>query len=125
MKPLTRLAGPALLLGAGLVLGAIALRAEDPTYVPPARAALPERVPHSLEAPPPAGHVAVTLDVAGICCSGCGAKLYAALTAVPEVAAAAVDPVLARAEAVVPAGFDPARLEAALTFDKYTAQRLE
>jgi hypothetical protein len=35
---------------------------------------------------------------------------------------AAVDPILKEASAVVPADFDVAKLEAALTFDKYSAK---
>ncbi len=119
-----KLLGPALLVAAGLVLGAIALLADAPTYeAPRANPAAP--VPFELTGELPAGYVVQRLDVAGMCCSGCSGKLYAALVALDEVAEAAVDPVRGEALAVVPASFDVARLEQALTFDKYAARHHE
>lgn len=120
-----RLLGPALLLVAGLALGAIALLAHEPTHAAPSHQAVPDKVPFELAGDVPSGHVVRRLDVEGICCSGCGGKLYAALTALDEVVEAAVDPVLGQAAAVVPASFDVARLERALTFEKYAAKRHE
>ena len=110
-----------LLLGvAGLACGWAAWRAGERTYVPPAvEDAVP--TPVTLTGEVPSGYEARELEVEGMCCTGCSAKLHGALLALSEVREAAVDPVLGTAWAVVPLGFEAMRLEEALTFDKYTA----
>ena len=112
--------GPLLLVLVGLVCAGLAWRAGERTYEVPAR---PEIVPTpvALSGVVPAGHVATSLEVEGMCCTGCSAKLHGALLALDGVSEAAVDPVLGTAHAVVPEGFELERLVAALTFDKYTA----
>ena len=121
MKPV----GPVVLLLAGLVLGWIALSAEDPSFAVDRPREAPESVPYTLSGHLPPGCVVRALEVDGICCTGCAGKLFLALTDVEEVREVAIDPVLERAEAVVPASLDVAVLEQALTFDKYSAQAAE
>src|SRR5262245_10023427 len=107
-----------LLVVCGAVLGTIAVRAKERNYTVPVR---DEAVPFALAGDVPSGFTKVAFDVQGMCCQGCSAKLYAAMLAVDGVSAAAVDPVLARAEALVRTDVAPATVEHALTFDKYTA----
>jgi len=105
---------------AGVVLGWIALSAEGP--LPVARAvAPPEVVPMELSGTVPDDCIVRTVAVDGICCSGCAGKLYVAAEGVDGVREVAIDTIRKRAMAVVPSDFDVARLESALTFDKYTA----
>ena len=105
------------------VLGWIALRAPERSYVPhrlegePA----PSVVPVALTGPIPAGHVAYAFEVEGMCCTGCTKKLHDALMAVDGVAAAAVSFRAGRVEPLAPAGFDLQILAASLNFDKYRA----
>ncbi len=122
MKP----AGPILVLLAGLILAWIALSAEEPTYSAPTTAADFEGiVPVALSGDLPAGCVVRTFDIDGICCEGCAGKLFVAMTELDGVRQAAVDPVLKRVEAVVPAEFDVAVLQGALSFGKYSATPIE
>lgn len=78
--------------------------------------------PATLASPAGPGERVVNLAVEGMCCGGCTEKLHAAALGVPGVREAAVDfergTVLARASADV----DAAVLEAALSFDKYSAK---
>ena len=117
MKVLTLL----VLVAAGL-LALVALQADDPTYVAPTVDEMPTVVPHQVTGDVPEGFLLRSFDVEGMCCDGCSGKLYARLEKVEGVREAAVDPVLGRAEVVVAADTDPARLTGALTFDKYTAR---
>ncbi len=114
--------GISIILLAGAVLGIVAWRAETPDYVPPRLVEAPDRVPVRLSADVPEGCVVRSFEIEGICCDGCGGKLFVALTSLEEVREAAVDPILGLAQAVVPAGLDTARLEQALTFSKYSAR---
>ena len=114
--------GTAIVILAGAALGIVAWRAGTPDYVPPRLVEAPDRVPIRLSAEVPPGYVVRSLEVEGICCDGCGGKLFVALTSLAEVREAAVDPILGVAQAVVPAGLDTARLEEALTFSKYSAR---
>jgi copper chaperone CopZ len=117
MKPV----GPILVLLAALVLGWVALATDTPTYgSEPVREA-PETVPVALSHDVPEGHVVRSFDVDGICCAGCAGKLFVAVDDVAGVFETAVDPERKRVDAVVPESFDVAVLEAALTFDKYSA----
>jgi copper chaperone CopZ len=77
--------------------------------------------PASLSAPAGPGERIVNLAVDGMCCSGCAGKLHAAALAVAGVREAAVDFERASVLARTPADFDAALLEAALSFDKYSA----
>ena len=111
-----------LVLVSGAVLGVIALRAPEPSYVPLDRDLPPERVPVELSGEVDDGCVVRVFDVEGICCEGCGAKLYQALAGVDGVREIAVDTVLRTASAVVPEELEPALLEGVLTTDKYVAR---
>lgn len=106
------------LLLAALVLGLIAVRAPEPQAAPPVPV-VAGAVPYEIHGEVPADRVVRTLQVEGMCCEGCAAKLRSALLAVDGVTEAAVDSVLGRAQAVVPKDFAIARLEEALTFDDY------
>lgn len=110
-----------LLALAALGLAIVVWRAPERTYVAPRVDAAPAHVPVRLSGEVPEGCVVRALEVEGICCEGCGGKLFVALGAVEGVREVAVDPVLGVARAVVPSDLDPARLERALTFSKYTA----
>jgi copper chaperone CopZ len=83
---------------------------------------VPASIPLALEGAAPEGFALRTLAVEGICCQGCSSKLFGALLAVDGVQAAAVDPLKADASAWVRPDVPVAALEAALTFDKYTAR---
>jgi copper chaperone CopZ len=104
----------------GGVLGTIAVRAKERTYTVPVHEE-PQVIPAALVGAVPDGFTKRAFDVDGMCCQGCSAKLHGALLAVDGVRAAAVDPVLHRAEALVRTDVEPANLERALTFDKYVA----
>jgi copper chaperone CopZ len=117
MKP----AGPIIVLLAGLVCAWIALTVEEPTYSAPATADYEGLVPVAIAGEVPEGCVVRSFDIDGICCEGCAGKLFVAMTELDGVRQAAVDTVLKRAEAVVPAEFDVATLQGALTFGKYSA----
>ena len=60
-----------------------------------------------------------------MCCAGCTEKLYLALSAVDGVQVACVDFDSGTASALVEAGRNEGSLQAALTFDKYTASAVE
>jgi hypothetical protein len=109
-----KLLGPFLLLAAAGVLGWIALRAPERAYVPPVpdEVQAHETVPDRLSGAVPEGAVVRTF----------AAKLHHALASVPGVVEAAVRFEDGTAEAVVAAETDPARLVAALSFDKYKAR---
>lgn len=109
------------LLAAGSALGTVAVLARERTYVVPEREK-PQSIPLALSGAVPAGFAVRTFDVEGICCQGCSSKLHGALLAVEGVRAAAVDPLAAVVTALVPLDMPDARLEAALTFDKYSAK---
>ena len=106
----------------GLALAGIAWRAESPTYrAPVVDPDPPAVVPHTLTGNVPAGRVVRTFDIEGICCNGCPGKLFVKLDQLEGVEEAAVDPVLKQAMVVVSTDYDVARVEAALTFGKYSA----
>lgn len=70
----------------------------------------------------PPGHEVLRFRVEGMCCESCPTKLDAWLAGVDGVVDSAVSFEQGQAEAIVPVGFDPAPLIAALSQDKYTAQ---
>lgn len=112
------------LVAVGAVLGYIAYRTPEPDYTPPAARqvqAQESAVPTALSGEVPDGMLVRTFDVEGMCCSGCTAKLHAALVALPDVNEAAVSFEAGQAQAVVPETTDAALLVEALNFDKYTA----
>ena len=82
------------LTAAGTTLGYVAMRAPDRTYEPP----VPVAVPVVLTEDPPSDCRVVQIEVDGMCCDGCAAKLHGVLTSVDLVREAAVDFVLGRAE---------------------------
>lgn len=108
---------PILLLAAGAAAW-IALSTEPPHRTRPDHRAAPA----TLASPAGPGERVVNLAVEGMCCNGCAGKLHAAALGVAGVREAAVDfehgTVLARAATDV----DVAALEAALSFDKYSAK---
>jgi len=120
MKPLLPLS---VLFLAGGALAWVALRAPARDYVAPSPAEVRAHVPAptSLSVAPPAGFAVRTLEVEGMCCTGCTGKLYAKLRAEPGVADAAVDFERGIAMAVVPESADVEALARALSFDKYQA----
>jgi|SRR5688572_688426 len=113
---------PALLLVAAGAAAWIYSTRSGPTYAPPSE---PQVVyptaPSVLTRAPAAGEATVLLDVHGMCCRGCTGKLHARLLEQPGVHVAAVDLDAACASAIVDAAVEPAALEAALTFGKYSA----
>lgn len=111
--------GLALVLVAGAVLGTIAVRAKEPSYVVPVR---PEDIPLRIEGELPADHVVRTFEVEAICCTGCGGKLQHALAGIEGVRALAVDPLRHEVQVLARSAVDPAELARALTFDKYVAK---
>ena len=114
---------PTILLALAAVgLAIVVWRAPERAYVAPRDTDPPAHVPVRLSGDVPEGCVVRSLDVEGICCEGCGGKLFVALSAVEGVREVAVDPVLGVARAVVPSELDAARLEDALTFSKYSAR---
>jgi copper chaperone CopZ len=117
MKPLL------VLLVAALAGAWIAWRAPAPDYVPPVEAPVafaPAQV--ALPRAPAAGEVALELEVDGMCCRNCTGKLQAAATGLPGVRAFAVADDLLTARVLADASVEPAAVERALTFDKYTAK---
>ncbi len=113
------------LLVIGLLLGWIGWRAKEPSWTAPPKEEIPQSVPVALSGEVPEGCVVRRFEVEGMCCKGCPGKLYAHLANVAGVREIAVDPILERAEAVVPADMDVASLEAALTFGQYSARAEE
>jgi len=114
-----KILGLLLLLAAGGLLAWIGLRADEPTYIAP-RAA--DSVPIVLSGDVPAGFEVRTLDVTGMCCTGCTSKLYDKLAAVEGVREIAIDANVGTAQVVVPEGEPVEPLVAALTFDVYRAE---
>jgi copper chaperone CopZ len=112
------------LLAVGGVLGTVAVRARERSYVVPERPA-PRSIPSALSGEVPPGYAVRTFAVEGICCQGCSSKLHGALMAVEGVREAAVDPLAEVATALVPEQLSTERLAAALTFDKYSAELTE
>ncbi len=125
MGRLMKHAGLLGLLVVGLLLAWIGFRAKEPTWTAPPKEEIPETVPVALSGEVPEGFAVRRFAVEGMCCKGCPGKLYAHLANVEGVREIAVDPILKRAEAVVPADMDLASLEAALTFGQYSARAEE
>lgn len=109
------------LLVVGGALGTVAVLARDKTYVAP-RASEPAAIPVALAGAASAECDVRTLDVTGICCNGCGSKLYGKLAALDGVREVAVDPLKKEVFALVRRDVPNAALEAALTFDEYAAK---
>jgi copper chaperone CopZ len=107
------------LLAVGGVLAFIALRAPEPTYAVPVRAA---DIPLAIQGEIPDGFVVRTFAVEGICCQSCAGKLQGVLAPLEGVARVAVDPLRKEVQALVRAEVDHEELVRALTFDKYSAR---
>ena len=114
----------ALLGGAGLVLGYVAWRAPARDYVAPTPAEIEAHAPapQALEGAIPEGCVVRTIEVQGMCCTGCTGKLYARLERTAGFVKGAVSFERGVAEVVLPEDADPAPFVAALSFDKYDAK---
>ena len=112
-----------LVLVAGIALGLVALRADDPTYVVPGEGTgVPAHLPDAVAE----GLVVQRFAVEGMCtCSGCPTTLYEALLAVTGVEHAAINPAIGQAKVQVALGTDPAVVAGALTFDDYSARYLD
>ena len=116
---------PLALLGiAGVVLAFVALRAPTRSYVAPTRADVEAHVPapQTLEGGVPEGCVVRTIEVHGMCCTGCTGKLYARLKETPGFVKGAVSFEDGVAQVVTNRDADPSPFVAALQFDKYDAQ---
>lgn len=116
---------PFVVLGsAGLALAWVAWRAPARDYVAPTAQEIEAHVaaPQALDGELPAGSVVRTIEVSGMCCTGCTGKLYARLEATPGFVKAAVSFERGVAELALPGGADPAPFVAALQFDKYDAK---
>lgn len=113
--------GILLLVLLGGALGTVAVLARERSYEVPERPA-PQAIPVALSGEVPPGYAVRRFDVEGICCQGCASKLHGALLSVAGVREAAVDPLAHQAFALAPADLPDERLEAALTFDKYSAK---
>lgn len=109
------------LLLAGGALATVAVLAREKTYVAP-QASAPVAIPIALSGAASAECDVRTLDVQGICCPGCGSKLYGKLAALEGVREAAVDSLEKRVFALVRRDVPDAALESALTFDEYVAK---
>ena len=114
MKALT-----ALVLLAGVVLGAVILRTDV------ARSAPPQPVPLVLASEPADGNVQLAFAVDGMCCTSCPESLRDAVATLEGFAAIAVDPAQGRVEIEADEAVDPAALTAALTFGDYVARPLD
>ncbi|MFN0009690.1 MAG: heavy metal-associated domain-containing protein [Planctomycetota bacterium] len=104
-------------------LAFVALRASKPDYVAPTLADVEAHkpAPQKLEGPTPEGCKVVTIEVDGMCCTGCTGKLYERLRATPGFVQGAVSFEEGVARVVVSEDADPASFAAALEFDKYVA----
>jgi len=113
-----------LLVSAGAALAWIAWRAPEREYVAPtpAEVAAHRAAPQKLAGGVPAGYVVRTIEVEGMCCTGCTGKLYERLKAVPGLGQAAVSFEEGLARVVIPERADPEPFAAALRFDKYAAR---
>jgi copper chaperone CopZ len=78
--------------------------------------------PTTLTTKPAAGECVRVLDVEGMCCGTCPAKVRRALADVPGVREAVVDFNTKTASVIVPQTLEAARLEAALHFDDYSGK---
>lgn len=112
----------ALVLLSGLALAWVALNAKEPTSVVLQEGSgVPLTLPQALQE----GLELQRFAVEGMCsCSGCPTKLYLALTSVEGVEHAAIDPVIKQAKVHAIHGTDPGTIEAALTFEDYSARQL-
>ncbi len=112
----------ALVLLSGMALAWVAVEAKEPTSVILQEdSGVPITLPQSLGE----GLEVQRFAIEGMCtCSGCPTKLYLALLELEPVEHAAIDPIIQQAKVHTRAGTDPGLLEAALTFDEYSARRL-
>ena len=86
------------------------------------RASAPVAIPSALSGAVPPECEVRTLDVQGICCAGCGSKLYGKLAGLDGVREVAVDTLAKKVSTVVRRDVPNATLESALTFDEYVAK---
>src|SRR5262245_314313 len=114
----------AILGGAGVALAVVAWRAPARDYVAPTAAEVQAHAPapQDLRGDLPAGCVVRTIEVHGMCCTGCTGKLYARLKEAPGFVKGAVSYERGVAEVVARADVDPAPFVEACRFDKYSAE---
>jgi copper chaperone CopZ len=116
---------PLFILGStALVLAIVGLRAPARDYVAPTREDVEAHVPapQTLDGAVPEGCVVRTIEVHGMCCTGCTGKLYARLEQTPGFVKGAVSFKDGLAQVVTTKDADPTAFVAALHFGKYDAQ---
>jgi hypothetical protein len=108
---------------AGVGLAIVAFRAPRQDYVAPTLADVEAHraAPQELEGDTPEGCQVLTIEVHGMCCTGCTGKLYERLQATPGFVRGAVNFEEGIAQVVASADADPAAFAQALQFDKYVA----
>lgn len=108
---------------AGTGFAVIAFRAPEQDYVAPTAADVEAHhaAPQKLEGEIPAGCTVLTIEVSGMCCTGCTGKLYDRLRVTPGFVEGAVSFEDGIAQVVVSKDADPAAFAGALQFDKYSA----
>ena len=122
-KPYFRALPVVALALAGTGLAIVAFRAAKPDYVAPTIAEIEAHhpAPQKLEGPTPEGCKVLTIEVHGMCCTGCTGKLYDRLQATPGFVQGAVSFEEGLAHVVVKESAQPAAFTEALQFDKYVA----
>lgn len=122
-KPFVRVLPLVALVLAGTGLAMIAFRASKPDYVAPTVADVEahKAAPQELEGPTPEGCTVLTIEVDGMCCTGCTGKLYERLRTTPGFVQGAVSFEEGIARVVVSEGADRESFAEALRFDKYVA----
>jgi len=110
---------------AGTGLAVIAFRAPGQNYVAPTVADVEAHhaAPQRLEGEIPAGCTVLTIQVSGMCCTGCTGKLYDRLRLTPGFVEGAVSFQDGIAQVVVSKDADSEAFVSALQFDKYEATR--
>ena len=111
----------ALLSLAALAALFVAARAPEPAAAAPAAPAEFGPAPSELAAEPGEGECLRTFDVRNMCCPNCTGKLFASLSAVEGVRAAAVSFEEGTARVICPSSAPIEPLLAALRIDKYDA----
>jgi copper chaperone CopZ len=105
------------------VLAIVAVRTPKPDYVAPTLADVEAHkpAPQELEGPTPEGCQVLTIEVKGMCCTGCTGKLYDRLRATPGFVQGAVSFEEGVARVVVTKDAEPSSFAQSLQFDKYAA----
>lgn len=122
-SPPVKLLPYAALALAAAALAVVALRAPARDYVAPTVADVEAHraAPRTLPGEIPAGCTVRTIEVGGMCCTGCTGKLYDRLRATPGFVEGAVRFEDGTAQVVMSKDADPKAFVEALRFDKYVA----